>query len=152
MPADRFQDIEIEEGPSRFDVKCERIPPDRMAEGGRVKVSIPQFVVHHSPAGFEWGYEGSGPADLALNILHMHCPPGADGKQPVKLYRGWTSQVAWDLHQKFKREFVAKMPDAGGVILGADVRAWLARHWTPGTDYTDPRFRFRLQPGEGDEG
>ncbi|MBT9252140.1 MAG: hypothetical protein KM296_00220 [Brockia lithotrophica] len=27
-------------------------------------------VERHSPTGFEWGYGGSGPADLALSILH----------------------------------------------------------------------------------
>ena len=28
-----------------------------------------QQVVNHSPTGFEWGYQGSGPAQLALAIL-----------------------------------------------------------------------------------
>ena len=31
--------------------------------------NVPHLVVHHSPTGYEWGYGGSGPADLALNIL-----------------------------------------------------------------------------------
>ena len=28
--------------------------------------------VRHSPTGFEWGYEGSGPADLARSLLAHH--------------------------------------------------------------------------------
>ena len=34
-------------------------------------------VVFHSPTGFEWGYAGSGPADLALSILadYLHERP-----------------------------------------------------------------------------
>ena len=33
--------------------------------------------VYHSPTGFEWGFEGSGPADLARSILWDHL-----GKEP----------------------------------------------------------------------
>ncbi len=28
-----------------------------------------RHVMYHNPTGFEWGYGGSGPADLALSIL-----------------------------------------------------------------------------------
>jgi len=28
-----------------------------------------KHIVEHSPTGFQWGYGGSGPADLALSIL-----------------------------------------------------------------------------------
>lgn len=30
-------------------------------------------LANHSPDGFEWGYNGSGPAQLALAILAYHC-------------------------------------------------------------------------------
>jgi len=33
--------------------------------------------VYHSPTGFEWGYGGSGPADLARSIMWDHL-----GKEP----------------------------------------------------------------------
>ena len=39
------------------------------ADGTAVVEGIYQTWVWHSPIGFEWGYGGSGPADLALNIL-----------------------------------------------------------------------------------
>ena len=35
-------------------------------------VNVPVRVMHHSPSGIEWGYAGSGPADLALNILDLY--------------------------------------------------------------------------------
>lgn len=36
-----------------------------------IKTNIVRSVVKHSPSGFNFGYGGSGPADAALNILHM---------------------------------------------------------------------------------
>jgi hypothetical protein len=40
------------------------------AGGGAPSVrSLAHRVVKHSPTGFEWGYAGSGPHDLALNLL-----------------------------------------------------------------------------------
>jgi hypothetical protein len=82
--------------------------------GRTVRVSgIARKYVVHSPDGFEWGYGGSGPADLALNILARFLP-AAD---------------AWDLHHAFKREFVATLPRQGGVILAKSVRQWIAEMW-----------------------
>jgi hypothetical protein len=56
-------------------------------------------VYNHSPDGFSWGYEGSGPAQLALAIL-------CDAIGPTEAMR-------W--HQDFKRDHIA--------ALAAD-RAW----------------------------
>lgn len=36
------------------------------------RTNVPHLVAHHSPSGFEWGYGGSGPADLALNICQWY--------------------------------------------------------------------------------
>ena len=36
---------------------------------GYATANVPHVIVRHSPTGFEWGYGGSGPAELALNIL-----------------------------------------------------------------------------------
>ena len=54
---------------------------------------------NHSPTGFEWGYGGSGPAQLALALLADHL---ADDDEAVVL------------HQEFKR----------AVVAGLDRRAW----------------------------
>ena len=50
-----------------------------------------QKVWNHSPTGFNWGYEGSGPAQLALAIMLK-----LTGKQ--------------DGYQDFKRRIIAKIP------------------------------------------
>jgi hypothetical protein len=49
----------------------------------------------HSPAEFEWGYGGSGPAQLALAILADHCGNDED---------------ALNLYQRFKWAVIAGLP------------------------------------------
>jgi len=91
---------------------------------GRIETNIDQMVVSHSPDGFEWGYAGSGPADFALNILHLFLPPKGDDTD-VAVYDGVVSQAAWDLHQPFKLEFIASMPLEGRDIPVAEIKAWI---------------------------
>jgi hypothetical protein len=56
-------------------------------------------LFNHSPTGFEWGYGGSGPAQLALAIL-------AD----CLTHKGIShDEIAVRLHQQFKRQFVAPL-------------------------------------------
>jgi hypothetical protein len=50
---------------------------------------------NHSPSGFEWGYGGSGPAQLALAILADHC--GND-------------EQAFNFHHRFKWTVIAELP------------------------------------------
>lgn len=60
----------------------------------------------------EWGYGGSGPAHLALNILLA-----ATGDR----------DFAASHHQEFKWRFVAALPDECGMIRCSDVVEWNAR-------------------------
>jgi len=78
---------------------------------GQVSVNVTHQRVLHSPTGFEWGYGGSGPADLALNILLQFTDP-------------MTAEL---LHQAFKWEFIATMPHEGGTISGVDIRSWITK-------------------------
>lgn len=56
----------------------------------------PRFELrNHSPTGFDWGYCGSGPAQLALAILASHVE---DDTQALNLY------------QRFKWSVIAKLP------------------------------------------
>jgi hypothetical protein len=73
---------------------------------------VEHIIIRHSPPGMEWGYGGSGPADLALNILH------ACGLQQAELDT---------LYQDFKFAFVAPMPAAGGVIRRREVLEWVRK-------------------------
>jgi len=50
---------------------------------------------NHSPTGFEWGYDGSGLAQLALAILADHLSD---------------DELAVALHQSFKWAVIAKLP------------------------------------------
>lgn len=94
------------------------------------ETNVPWSVISHSPDGFEWGYGGSGPADLALNILNAFVPPGQDGHMPVECHRGRCSWTAMRLHQDFKRTFIVGMPHAGGTIRVDDILGWLMAHPT----------------------
>lgn len=132
--------------PFAVDVVCERFPEDRTAEGGEVRVNIPQYVVHHSPDGFEWGYSGSGPSDFALNVLHLHLPPGVDGKQAVNLYRGRCSAIAFELHQRFKGEVIAALPEGGGRLTVHEVREWIRTNWREPTHHRAAWLRFAEPP------
>lgn len=60
---------------------------------------------YHSPSGFEWGYDGSGPADLALSLLMDAF------NEEYSVDEGFLRDSrAWRLHQDFKREIVAALP------------------------------------------
>lgn len=73
--------------------------------------NVPWRVQLHSPLGFDWGYDGSEPAELALNIL-LH----------------YTDAVTARKHyQAFKRDFIVDMPRSGGVIRRQQVIDWLER-------------------------
>ena len=68
-------------------------------------------LLEHSRDGFEWGYAGSGPAQLALAILldYMACP-----------------QIALRFHQEFKSRFIAQLPQRRWEIQGAQIRDFVA--------------------------
>lgn len=104
-----------------------------------------KHLVLHSPDGFEWGYYGSGPADLALAMLADHF-----GEEPTKaeLYQGHfdikeeefleadktdTHAELMDMkrlqcsryHQRFKEDFVAKFKKESWKLEGAVIERWL---------------------------
>jgi len=71
--------------------------------------NVAQSVVKHSPDGFEWGYSGSGPADLAYNIL----------------YALTTERIANELYQTFKREVISGIPYWGCELEVSKVLLWV---------------------------
>ena len=66
---------------------------------------------NHSPTGFEWGYGGSGPAQLALALLADHF---GNDRQAV------------ELHQPFKWEVVAKLPKRGWTLTSRQIEQALS--------------------------
>jgi len=91
----------------------------RTEEGPQVYVvrnGYPEPLRHierHSPTGFEWGYGGSGPADLALSLL-------AD-------YLG-DAVAAEELKGAFKSEIIARLPGAAWMLTEDALQAFLRRH------------------------
>lgn len=94
-------------------------------EQGILRANV-RHLAHHSPAGFECGYGGSGPADLALAILAAFVPP----REPSDRERLWDGQhcsrFAWTYHQAFKWQFISSMPKEGGTIPADAIEAWIA--------------------------
>jgi len=99
----------------------------------------------HSPDGFEWGYGGSGPADLALSIL-------ADlFDEALPLYvnasRAWektewrdqvTDWKAWRYHQEFKWKFVGRLGHFDWRLSSLSILDWLGiRSLWPGPSRMD---------------
>jgi len=61
---------------------------------------------NHSPTGFEWGYGGSGPAQLALAILADHC--GND-------------EQALNFYQRFKWAVIAELPYRAWTLTSQEI-------------------------------
>jgi hypothetical protein len=62
---------------------------------------------NHSPTVFEWGYGGSGPAQLALALLADHLA---------------NDDVAITLYQDFKRAVVALLPHRGWTLTSQQIQ------------------------------
>ncbi|TXH47970.1 MAG: hypothetical protein E6Q97_25865 [Desulfurellales bacterium] len=105
----------------------------RRLSDGRAATNVPHIVLQHSPTGFEWGYSGSGPAELALNVLHLILPPtGWEPARPLPhaVRRGehvLVSESAERLHHLFKWAFLAGLPKAGGHIPLEVINEWVSR-------------------------
>lgn len=76
-------------------------------------------IVRHSPTGIEWGYGGSGPADLALSIL------------TDAVARGIVPPEALDYYNDFKWTFVAFFPSPGWTLTGEEIARWWEREGGP---------------------
>jgi hypothetical protein len=61
-----------------------------------------------SPSGFEYGYGGSGPAQLAIAMLA----------------HAFDDEFAKRHYQQFKREVVAELPESGWKLTKQDLDEW----------------------------
>jgi len=68
-----------------------------------------QKIWNRSPDGFNWGYQGSGPAQLALALLY-------------DVTRD--KDIAVRLHQEFKRDYVSTWSDTWE-ITNASIQGWV---------------------------
>jgi hypothetical protein len=95
-----------------------------------VRTNVPHLVVHHSPSGFEFGYGGSGPADLALNVCQWYLLHIKYQGEKTKCFDGNCFSLAWILHQDFKRAFIENAPHLGVTIPRAEILEWFETHIT----------------------
>jgi hypothetical protein len=72
-------------------------------------------ICSHSPTGFNWGYRGSGPAQLALALL---------------LHLTNDKELALQHYQQFKTEILAKIPQGNFVMPVKKVLEWLEQQKT----------------------
>jgi hypothetical protein len=63
-------------------------------------------LYNHSPTGFEWGYCGSGPAQLALAILADHFS---------------NDEQALNVYQRFKWAVIAELPKRRWTLSGNEI-------------------------------
>lgn len=83
-----------------------------------------QLLRNHSPDGFEWGYAGSGPAQLALAIL---------------LDYGGDEELALAHYQAFKATHLAPLPrDAAWTIYAAQVETFLSARQVEKEPFSQP--------------
>lgn len=94
--------------PDRVEVTCDGEP-----------LPLRTDLVNHSQ-GFEWGYAGSGPAQLALAIL-------ADYMCNVSTNPEDCSEEAVRLHQQFKAACIQVLPEDRWIITSDTVRNHLSR-------------------------
>lgn len=90
----------------------------RVIRNGQPLAIAPSLKLwNHSPTGFEWGYPGSGPAQLALALLN-----DATGNKTL----------AVEMHQKFKFAIVAKFPRKGTwQITRTQILSWVNEQQKP---------------------
>lgn len=102
--ADEGQDMKLYSG-RRYPEGCRVI----VMEGGEGRLlALRRDLRDHSPTGFEWGYHGSGPAQLALALL-------ADAVG---------DEFAQDAYQDFKRIVVASLAGTSWTMSEAEIKAW----------------------------
>lgn len=80
----------------------------KYSDGTESIIGVLKHRFYHSPTGFNWGYRGSGPADLARSILWDHLeeePPRA-------------------LYMTFKEQFVSGWKDEWQ-ITSEEIQNWI---------------------------
>ena len=76
-------------------------------DGREISPARSQAVWNHSPDGFNWGYGGSGPAQLALAIL---LEAGVPQERAVRAFK-WAHVAHWPAREPF--------------VVEIDVEAWV---------------------------
>lgn len=110
---------------------------DRAEDSDRVATNVPHRVTMHSPSGYEFGYGGSGPADLALNTVEhliQHLAAKNEIEAPTRyksaddtpqIDTGRVSEAALSMYQQFKSDFIARARRDGDTVPYEPMREWV---------------------------
>lgn len=91
----------------------------RGTEGQR-RLGDLKHLPYHSPDGFEWGYCGSGPADLAIALLADADPT---------LLRADVPPIEPALYQAFKTQVIARLPrDQRWTLTQVQIVDWVTAY------------------------
>lgn len=128
-------------------IQPDQIDPTPITQGvwlgrlrdGRTQTNVPHLIVQHSPTGFEWGYGGSGPADLALNICHAVMRYLADELRVGEVFDDRRPHPATvQMYQDFKSQFLVPMDREGGHLEYQAVRRWVLTRYNTWKALRDP--------------
>jgi hypothetical protein len=122
------------------------------APTGELLSNVPHTARHHSPNGFEIGYRGSGPTELALNILNQLLPVPRRPRLPEvtdqwtpddwKAFDHWQQSIvnlpnggsvsrnAWELRCSFRDQFLSHVqlePGQSRVLDIDQIAHWIER-------------------------
>ncbi len=95
------------------DIWIKRVEPERKTVS-QLQTNVQRTIYRHSPTGFNYGYGGSGVADLALNILRMFA------KQP--------DSIEPSVYQDFKWKYCAGEQGSELRIPRKTIIAYLKQH------------------------
>lgn len=88
--------------------------------------NVPRYIVRFSPTGYEWGYGGSGPHDLAENMLNASLLiSGYSGRSSQSGLEGSSFELAEQLRPEFVDAFIKSLPYEGGFISQSTVSVWI---------------------------
>jgi hypothetical protein len=93
-----------------------------MSVDGEFWANVPLYLneVNHSPDGFEWGYRGSGPAQLAYAILRTHFDIVGECLPEI------SKMFAARYYHDFKDEFVLHWKGDEWELSSDEIELWLA--------------------------
>jgi hypothetical protein len=108
----------------------------RRGEGGGVLTNVPHRVERVSPKGFEFGYSGTAPSDLALNAVehllqHLVTEGVIEGPfdyhtdKEGGIHRGRVSKTSFRLFPEFEEKFIATMSRSGGSVDYEVLKTWI---------------------------
>ena len=120
---------------------------ERLSDGS-LKANV-AHIRYHSTLGVDVSYHGSGPADLALSVLHELLPPPSPEQERAQFDldeealdrammdpQRWAETVGIDkvrvsklalmLHQDFKADVIAKLDADSDFVPIAVIRQWIA--------------------------